>query len=238
MTEKEKVNRLLYFNNSYRSRDRIDCTTHNSFIDRAENRHRVFTSYNEQSTVALMCPKCFKWFKVILNRNSSFSVDYDLDDTNGKLETNLMNVNYSGKCSGCERRVIFIDIDIELADIISTLNRKGYTTQFCCSGHVPYARRFILFDSEYNFPSSPRYWRLMVNNNINYSRSEIIIELKDYTQFKQFNDFNLLELEKNSKIIKSILFDELNNWVNSLPQYNKREKHYVERKNNNTTTSL
>lgn len=55
-----------------------------------------------------------------------------------------------GKCE-CEvswhRRLVHIDRGIQ--EVIATLNRKGYVTEYCCEGHAPNYSTYLTFRNDY-----------------------------------------------------------------------------------------
>ena len=42
-----------------------------------------------------------------------------------------------------------VEIDELIAPIISILNKKGYKTEYCCSGHFRNSRTYIVFSEQY-----------------------------------------------------------------------------------------
>lgn len=67
---------------------------------------------------------------------------------------------YEGMCpkSNCNGRTICLD---ELMiPAITVLNKKGYSTKFCCSGHYPgYNQTYIMFEEYVEIPSLPNGFR-------------------------------------------------------------------------------
>ena len=72
----------------------------------------------------------------------------------------------------------YFECDELFAPIISILNRKGYKTKSCCSGHIineiPFSKNsfsllydyaYIIFDKKYDFPQIPIHARIEDNNN-------------------------------------------------------------------------
>ncbi|MBZ9622990.1 hypothetical protein G9F71_008990 [Clostridium sp. FP2] len=103
------------------------------------------------------------------------------------------------------------EVDEFLAPIISTLNKKGYKTEYCCSGHLndidfggfntPNADCYIIFKKNYsildNLPSG-----FLVETNINRDNKAITIR-KYYTKENRF--YEIMDTMK-----------ELYEWVNSI----------------------
>ena len=66
----------------------------------------------------------------------------------------------SAMCSG-HRELVTID-ELMIKPIVK-LNKKGYRTLYCCSGHEMREKEdregYIMFDDGYKFPSLPEGWR-------------------------------------------------------------------------------
>ena len=51
-----------------------------------------------------------------------------------------------------------VEVDELFVPVIAELNRKGYRTRYCCSGHYAdeYSSSYIFFAEDYVFPSLPK----------------------------------------------------------------------------------
>lgn len=101
---------------------------------------------------ALMCPKCFATYKV---RQSG-----SVYASSGKNIDLLMHVSYHIQCSQCGESVQAVTLDPPVADCISRLNKLGYKTEMCCSGHADdkINNAFVKFDRIYSFQRLPDGW--------------------------------------------------------------------------------
>jgi len=80
------------------------------------------------------------------------------------------------------------EIDELMIEAITELNKKGYETTFCCSGHsMAKTDSYIAFKEHHEFPTLPPGWRLEHNStsanktiirNDHKSRSEWFDNLK------------------------------------------------------------
>ena len=83
----------------------------------------------EIGNIALMCPECFHMIETNI---SSTKIINNIDKPNNFTTCN----EYYGFCPNCKESVRFDTIDINMMQIISVLNTKGYYTAFCCEGHI------------------------------------------------------------------------------------------------------
>lgn len=107
-----------------------------------------------------MCLKC----------GQIFSTDADL--TGG--------YDYYGVCPkiGCEGKVFKCDEEMLLP--IQILNKKGYKTEFCCSGHAfkKLCSGYITFREELDDVSVPKGWHLDTNDK-NFKNRTIRYRIND-----------------------------------------------------------
>lgn len=104
-----------------------------------------------------------------------------------------------------------VEIDELFVPIIIELNRKGYTTKFCCSGHY-YANcpeAYIMFDSDIELPNIPKgYTKELDTENHTTIRRIFIKDTDDYGEcidaYKYYN-----EIMNNAKCTLQ--------WAKSLP---------------------
>lgn len=107
---------------------------------------------NNSGKAKLICKNCFNV--------SDMGIDYSFNEIVSIQKTGNCDrsISYSSsaipniftecKCKDWELTEHFI-CDEEIADIISTLNRKGFKTRYCCSGHSDDDRFYIMFDDVY-----------------------------------------------------------------------------------------
>lgn len=55
------------------------------------------------------------------------------------------------KCHKCQQELV--EIDEPLVSVIIDLNKKGYNTIYCCSGHTYSSPGYIAFDKDYDLPT-------------------------------------------------------------------------------------
>lgn len=141
-------------------------------------------------TIAYMCPYCYD----IIYINGSYNLNFKFhrDNIYPKL-----TITY--RCKVCNNIVEGIELDPNIAETISILNKKGYYTKYCCEGHYenkkPNSTPYIYFDRfSPNEDSLPNGWYID----------------KDFKN----NHTIRAKLEKHSK--KQILKD-IYNWACNLP---------------------
>ena len=86
-------------------------------------------------TMALMCPKCYHIEKYKLEINGKISIsrnDQNPIDVLPNLCPIYANENDCPDCKSDYRR---IEVDPNIANTISILNKKGFYTVYCCEGH-------------------------------------------------------------------------------------------------------
>lgn len=54
----------------------------------------------------------------------------------------------------------YVDIDDDFIEHIQLLNKKGYYTKYCCSGHIDdiWFRPYISFEHRYDFETTPKFF--------------------------------------------------------------------------------
>ncbi len=109
-------------------------------------------------------------------------------------------------CSRCFKQrcycgVYKIEIDDDIVEAISTLNKKGYITDYCCSGHIDSPIIYIKFSQRINLDIIPytigRFWKYVPSTKV-----------LSYTCRGDINNLKNELLEKQA---------ELKKWVDSLP---------------------
>lgn len=172
----------------------------NSVIDKLSRKYR--------GVVGLMCQNCNNVIYRRLYVTIKSSIEDDKEHSNDNLKDNqyiYANLPFSIKKSICEnckcKDVNMIQLDPNIAETISVLNKKGYSTKFCCEGHG-YGGAYVYFNNDEImkkmfdtiFNTLPSSWYLDLNN---FKESKIIIR-SDENEYPN----NILEL---------------NEWADSLP---------------------
>ena len=140
----------------------------------------------------------------------------------------------------------FIEIDELMIPTIIELNKKGYKTEFCCSGHINPKSYYIempylLFNSEINnIPNLPINWldfsldykpihikideSILSSYEISYTEEKRKVKPKNKNKFIECIFISITF--KNIFNAQKFLFDQLNNlleWAINLPEYKKYE---------------
>ena len=169
------------------------------------NESKIFKSIEQLfGFIGLMCPYCYNYIIRSVRQNNSIFVEQDENSTDEDLELwGYSDTNFrlnKCKCCGVEN-INLIQIDVNLVDIISILNKKKYYTKFCCESHDNDDNGYIMFEDRsimnhmYNLP-------LSVNFNISSFKQTGIIKI----EFEYCN--------KTDALI------ELAEWATSLPENN------------------
>lgn len=135
------------------------------------------------------------------------------------------------KCTKCEN----IEIDSKLAFQISILNKKGYKTKFCCSGHAldEWVSSYIYFEDKID--SCPEDWYIDDDGYIiRGNRNRDWIELDFITRENILTNYNgnllkwVLELEPKENIkvyyvseLMDIYFKIISKIIDISEKYNK-----------------
>lgn len=151
-------------------------------------------------TLAYMCPHCYNIIYINGKTYSSISTSSSIID-NFYLDINLIFM-----CSFCENRVNGIELDPNIADDISILNKKGYITKYCCEGHI----------SDHQYISAPYIYFNNMHCDIAKNLPKTwYVDNDGYDGFVIRGDIN------NSK--KKIL-EDLHKMVEKLPEVDKHKK--------------
>lgn len=114
-------------------------------------------------------------------------------------------------CGNCGSNLVKID-ELYIA-IIKLLNEKGYTTAYCCSGHIyeKLPQSYILFGYGIKLPSLPEGYV------IDREAHTVVESSKDITEIRR--DFYLNSYESEVELQKDILKSALVvlEWAESLP---------------------
>lgn len=141
------------YNNKLHERDRFYTHTNRTTKDISK-----YYSYRTRRSgyIGLMCPHCYDFTirKTKLNLLSEVESFDDADIISDVVEYPELvvypKVDYIlNQCEVCgERDVHLIEIDPNIVEAISILNKKGYKTRFCCEGHGDEnTLGYILFDN-------------------------------------------------------------------------------------------
>lgn len=147
----------------------------------------------KSGSIAYMCPHCFN----IIMAHGSRKLDYEFDTDDVWVSS---YVGYT--CKKCKNEIYqAIELDPNIASMISKLNKKGYTTAFCCEGHTSknYNNEdaYIMFRALKMDPNNiPKYW---------------------YVDYEYDNGFTIRC--DNTKYSKTKYLKSLDEWVDSLPDY-------------------
>lgn len=154
---------------------------------------------HHKSTMKLMCPDCYALYTADVKYDVNTFVDMK-EDRNITLD---MRPSFIGICPKCFIRpdgTRFIPLDYNIAEIISVLNKKGYTTSHCCEGHenagdqyIKFAYNIINFDNMNNaLENLPLGWK----KEVDLISKHIIIRSKRYTEKNEEIDWrqNLIDL--------------------------------------------
>ena len=192
--------------------------------------------------IALMCPKCFHivetemWYHVtmpdVMTKINNFSIDNE----------------YYGECCNCGEDVHFIQLDINMGQIISILNNKGYYTAFCCEGHIepnednkmefitPYIY-FYFWDNTKILETNPLPDSWYITSVCEKAKNFIIYDIIDKKipkSFKNDDEYNeWIDWVRNNWNQKKSL-EDIYNWVINLPDKSKS----VKRRHQHVITTL
>ena len=105
--------------------------------------------------------------------------------------------NYKNDCICTGIRPHFqhlVEIDDRLVDIILMLNKKGYSTRFCCQGHVNdfMLQLHIMFWKDHKFKVIPDGFKFITNDSVN--ELLCLIKAKDWN--KLTHDERLLIIDE------------------------------------------
>lgn len=130
-----------------------------------------------------MCPHCYN---IIYMNGKTYS-----DISSSDIDDFYLDINLIFTCSFCENRTNGIELDPNIAEDISILNKKGYTTKYCCEGHISdhqyIAIPYIYFNDTHdsivkNLPGtwhvdSDGYDGFIIRGDISNSKKKILEDL-------------------------------------------------------------
>lgn len=170
----------------------------------------------------LMCPNCLELLDVYTEVGIRHENEFP-------LHLSMCNVEYD--CPDCQSHVLGIQLDKEIADTVSFLNKKGYKTLWSCWGHdnenekeayivfeesfenfiraYPFIREYFVSDDEKGMHY--KYQKFIANNNRWVKRFVIYYDGDDEKEkkriFKELTDA-LPFLGKSSKFHENIYWNK------------------------------
>lgn len=88
-------------------------------------------THTRYGTIGLMCPHCFHVVYATINLSCYVSIT----SKRGHIDVLQNTVYETDICESCGKYAKLIELDPNIAETISLLNKKGYLTKFCCEGH-------------------------------------------------------------------------------------------------------
>lgn len=145
-----------------------------------------------QGTVKVMCPNCFSLFECIIKSKNSTLINQEKSDIFIYYNCKPQYIIDECVCGAISN--YGIELDYNIADIISELNKKGFYTRYCCEGHLSGSiKPYIMFQEKkimeyYNI--LPFSWDinlsfLKYNNKIvfesdYYNKEEALKDIKEF----------------------------------------------------------
>ena len=156
-----------------------------------------------QGYVGLMCPHCYNYIIRRVNYISSILIENENSTSIEDPDLQMVNkIHYLKRtCDFCNAEdVDLIQVDVNIIESISILNKKGFKTRFCCEGHGDTSTNgYILFD----------------NNNIDKFLDTLPITwYLDLDDMKRYDKFHCIRADACN--YEEALLD-LKEWVDSLP---------------------
>lgn len=171
----------------------------------------------------MMCTKCFNVEKVKYTLHRYEEIQFY---NKSKEIYRIPKQGFSMYCETCKEIHETILIDYLLGYAISNLNKKGYYTEYCCSGHSIYDIAYISFNDNIEISSLPEYWNfaneIMIVDNETIKDVPNIIK-KPYTircYFSKYIKFKKNQYSINDVYHKRLSIHSLNEWIDSLPTHN------------------
>lgn len=195
-----------------------------------DNKNDIMTISNTGGT-SLMCPECFHVIETDIISIKTINNHKSIEDFSAEDK-------YYGVCPNCKKYVNFINMDVNMAEIINILNTKGYYTVFCCEGHIesyitngpkgfssPYIYFYLWSDSKVLKTNPlPDEWYITKQDEeceIFVIRDHIIEEVPDsINKIEEYVEW----IESNWDKKKSI--EAIYNWAVNLPDKSQGTKYY------------
>lgn len=146
-------------------------------------RNKLRDNSKTSGTIALMCPSCYH--VIYINGSYGINLNYGRDNIHA-------NIAISYRCDWCfhPSMVTGIELDPNIAEAISQLNKKGYYTEWCCEGHTydnstPYIQFKNSLDESIKLPKTWKFDsdsnRTIIRSNLNkYSKTKILEDLYEW----------------------------------------------------------
>ena len=111
-----------------------------------------------------------------------------------------------------------IEIDDRITEHIRILNEKGYTTEFCCSGHKENQifQCYVLFKNQEHFLDLPKDFTLY---NRGKQKKNRLLEFVD----KKWNK----KSDSSKDLTMETVWNNLYTWCLKLPNKNEMEKEWI-----------
>ena len=204
------------------------------FIKNHKEKHVFYTGNKKHvmitDHIGCMCPKCFSVKEMDIVFSDVISPVYE-----DEFKDSYVSNEIYGKCPKCGKHVKFIQLDINIAEIVGILNRKGYYTAYCCEGHLeenndgimefnsPYIYFYYWSDTEIleTYPL-PNTWHIQPDD-----KECRIFSIRDTIcdntpkSIEDYDDY--IELVESSWDQEKSLSD-IYEWALSLPTKDKNEK--------------
>lgn len=118
------------------------------------------------------------------------------------------------KVKTCQGEVV--EIDELFIPVIAELNKKGYKTKFCCSGHIcDYPNSYIYFEDDIVLPSLPEGYMYDEDMypHVDWSKWKIIRTIrKEFDKSKSLNELSK-DIYQNALVVLE--------WAEGLPVLDK-----------------
>lgn len=109
-----------------------------------------------------------------------------------------------------------VEIDELFISVIAELNKKGYKTKFCCSGHIcDYPNSYIYFEDDIVLPSLPEGYMYdeVMYPHVDWSKWKIIRTIrKEFDKSKSLNELSK-DIYQNALVVLE--------WAEGLPVLDK-----------------
>ena len=189
--------------------------------------------YAFSGTGAFMCPICFNIIYCEISYTctlSSLIMQIKNENQRDRWCEIYPHVAYEIECPDCGIPFNAYDIiDPNIAPIISLLNKKGYTTQFCCEGHD--TDQYIDItepNTEFEADKSEAYVSFINDETIISKIKSSDIPKPWYFDQYRFNDGRCsISCEYYQKELLDYRLEKLRKWAESLPEINEEEEESI-----------
>jgi hypothetical protein len=179
-------------------------------------RRFIQPKFKRKNETVAMCPKCYSLFDCKIGYKYNFKVETD----NDLIMMDFNDVSIVGHCKHCKYTVYFILIDEKLSEIISTLNKKGYYTEFCCEGHfnkdengdIFYDDAYIMFSEEgtmrleyfMDYNALPEGWYIDKEDKRLIFRANIDNEIRENIPLEEIVKLMDKKIEEMRKFVENL----------------------------------